>query len=124
MRRRREIVIPMQESALPALPDPPRAPTSVLGLAFIGVGAAGLVLRLLTKRGGFLALFASCAAISVGFSLTATKAVKGRNTQVHYVQRVVTEELDKLDPVGRAQVLAAVAGDEAQRYGLTRWWKR
>jgi len=121
-RRRREIVIPSDQPLV--LPDPPRATASVLGLAFIGLGAAGLVMRLLTKRGGFLALFVSCVAISVGFSLTATRAVKGRSTQVHYVQRVVTEELDKLDPIGRAQVLAAVAGDEAQRYGVRGWWKR
>jgi hypothetical protein len=96
----------------------------VLGLAFIGLGAAGIVMRLLTKKGGFLALFASCTAIAVGFSLTTTKAVKGRNSQVHYVQQVVTEELDKLDPIGRAQVLASVAGDEAQRYGIRGWWNR
>jgi hypothetical protein len=122
MSRRRAIVIPSEQPL--SLPDPPRSGASVLGLAFIGLGAAGLVIRLLTKKGGFLALFASCVAISVGFSLTATKAVKGRNSQVHYVQRIVTEELDKLDPIGRAQVLASVAGDEAQRYGVTRWWKR
>ena len=121
MSRRREIVIPSEPITLP---DPPRTTASVLGLAFIGVGAAGLVIRLLTKRGGFLALFASCTALAVGFSLTTTKAVKGRSTQVHYVQRIVSEELDKLDPIGRAQVLASVAGDEAQRYGLNRWWKR
>ena len=121
MSRRRAIVLPSEPISLP---DPPRTPASVLGLAFIGLGAAGLVIRLLTKRGGFLALFVSCAALSVGLSLTATKAVKGRSSQVHYVQRIVSEELDKLDPVGRAQVLASVAGDEAQRYGITRWWKR
>ena len=121
MSRRKEIVIPYD---VPALPDPPPAGTSVVGLALIGAGAAGLVIRLLTRRGGFLALFGSCVAISVGLSLTATKAVKGRSTQVHYVQRVVTEELDKLDPIGRAQVLAGVAGDEAQRYGIRGWWSR
>ena len=121
MSRRREVVIPSEPLVLP---DPPRSAASVLGLAFIGGGAAGLVIRLLTKRGGFLALFASSVAISVGLSLTATKAVKGRSTQVHYVQRIVTEELDKLDPIGRAQVLASVAGDEAQRYGIRGWWGR
>ena len=121
-RRRHEIVIPSEQPL--ALPDPPRTSASVLGLAFIGMGAAGIVYRLVTKRGGFVALFVSCVAISVGFSLSATRAVKGRSTQVHYVQRVVTEELDKLDPIGRAQVLAAVAGDEAQRYNVTKWWKR
>jgi hypothetical protein len=121
MSRRREIVIPSEPIALP---DPPSNTASVLGLALIGAGAAGLVIRLLTKRGGFLALFASCVAISVGFSLTANKAVKGRSSQVHYVQQVVSEELDKLDPIGRAQVLASVAGDEAQRFRVNRWWGR
>ena len=121
MSRNREIVIPPQPAALPELP---RSGASILGLAFIGVGAAALVIRLLTKRGGFLALLASCVAISVGFSLTATKAVKGRSSQVHFVERIVSEELDKLDPIGRAQVLASVAGDEAARYGVRGWWGR
>jgi len=121
MSRRREIVIPSEPAQLPELP---RSGASVLGLAFIAVGAAGLAIRLLTKRGGLLALFASCVAISVGFSLTATKAVKGRSSQVYFVQQIVTEELDKLDPIGRAQVLASVAGEEAQRYGIRGWWGR
>lgn len=122
MSRRSQIIIPPSQP-LPR-PDPPRSGTSLLGLALIGMGATGLVIRLLTKRGGFLALFASCAAISVGFSLSATRAVKDREAHVHDVQTVVSQELDRLDPVGRAQVIAAVAGGEARRYSVRGWWGR
>lgn len=86
------------------------------GAALFGLGTLAAALNLLAERRSAWAWALPAVLLSGGAALLVAAALEQRKGRILQAEEVVREELDRLDPVARAQVLKEVAEGEIARF--------
>ena len=82
-----------------------------IGWLLVGGGLLGSLVNLLRGRHGPVDWLVPLSLAGLGFGVL----LQGRQSDMDSAEKAILAELDKLDPIARAQVLKAVAKDEVGR---------
>ncbi|MBD3852762.1 MAG: hypothetical protein IFK93_15755 [Acidobacteria bacterium] len=82
-----------------------------IGWLLVGGGVLGAMITLLRDRRNFSDIAAPLGLIAIGSGVL----LKRRQTHMVAAEEKIRSELDALDPIARAQILKAIAGDELRK---------
>ena len=82
-----------------------------IGWLLVGGGVPGALVTLLRDRRNLFDIAAPLGLIAIGSGVL----LKRRQTHIDTAEENIRSELDALDPIARAQILKAVAGDELRK---------
>jgi len=106
--RDREFSTPAAEEANFGIPVPT---VDNIGWLLVGGGVLGAMITLLRDRRNFSDIAAPLGLIAIGSGVL----LKRRQTHMVAAEEKIRSELDALDPIARAQILKAIAGDELRK---------
>jgi hypothetical protein len=96
--------------------DFPFETTAQVGAGMMVTGIIGFVIGLVRGDRGALTRTASTAILVFGFALTAGTMLLQRQVKIESAEDAVLAELERLDPIARAQVLKTVADEQLKDF--------
>lgn len=104
----KEFSAPTADAAKSRIPVPT---VDNIGWLLVGGGVLGAMITLLRDRRNFVDIAAPLGLIAIGSGVL----LKRRQTHMVTAEENIRSELDALDPIARAQILKAIAGDELRK---------